>query len=67
MKAVIINYDAGNIESVLNAFSLIKEGGEVVISNNPAEIKSATHLILPGVGAFGDCMNSLKLYSGLTE
>lgn len=67
MKAVIINYDAGNIESVLNAFSLIKEGGEVVISNNPAEIKSATHLILPGVGAFGDCMNSLKLYNGLTE
>jgi len=65
MKAVIIDYGAGNVESVANAFSVVKSGGEILISNKLSEIKSADHLILPGVGAFGDCMEGLKSINGL--
>lgn len=65
MKVVIIDYGSGNIESVANALALVKGGDEIVISNKPSEIKSANHIILPGVGAFGDCMNGLKAVEGL--
>jgi imidazole glycerol-phosphate synthase subunit HisH len=58
VSAVIIDYGAGNIESVANAFRAV--GCEVKISKNPQDLKSSSHLILPGVGAFGDCMDGLK-------
>ncbi len=67
MKIVIIDYGAGNVESVFNAISAVKTVGEVVISNRPSEIKSANHLILPGVSSFEDCMNGLKSVNGLIE
>ncbi len=64
MKTIIIDYGSGNIESVANA--LLSAGGdEVLVSNKFSDIKSATHLILPGVGAFGDCMEGLKEIEGL--
>jgi len=65
MKVVIVDYNAGNVESVFNALSLVGEGIEVKISNKISDLKSATHIILPGVGAFGDCMNNLKAVEGL--
>jgi glutamine amidotransferase len=65
MKTIIIDYGSGNVESVANALALAKNDGEILISNNLSEIKSATHLILPGVGAFGDCMEGLKEIEGL--
>ncbi len=65
MKIVIIDYQSGNIESVVNALSLVKGDDEIVVSSNPAELKSANHLILPGVSAFGDCMEGLKAREGL--
>jgi len=65
MKAVVVDYGAGNVESVLNALSLLKGDDEILISNNPADLKSASHLILPGVGAFGDCVEGLKSAEGL--
>ena len=55
---VIINYEMGNIASVQNALNKI--GKESIISNDYNEINSATHLILPGVGAFGDGMKKLE-------
>ena len=67
MKIVIIDYGAGNVESVFNAISAVKTVGEVVISNRPSEIKSANHLILPGVSSFEDCMSGLKSVNGLIE
>ncbi|NBV06228.1 MAG: imidazole glycerol phosphate synthase subunit HisH [Proteobacteria bacterium] len=68
MKTVIIDYGSGNVESVFNALLLVKnKNHEITISNNPAEIKSANSLILPGVGAFADCINGLKSVSGLAE
>lgn len=67
MKTIIIDYGSGNVESVANALALVKNDGEILISDNLSEIKSATHLILPGVGAFGDCIDGLKKISGLIE
>ncbi len=64
MKIAIIDYDAGNIKSVEKA--ILKLGGNPVITRDKEEILSADHVILPGVGAFGDAMEKLNSY-GLTE
>lgn len=67
MKTVIIDYGSGNVESVANAISSIEPGNKIEISKEIIAIKSATHLILPGVGAFADCMEGLKKHSALIE
>ena len=54
---VIVNYGLGNLESIKNM--LKKVGLESVISSNPEEIRKASKLILPGVGAFDNGMNNL--------
>ncbi len=56
----IIDYGAGNLKSVEKA--LLAIGKECVITRKPKEILQADHVILPGVGAFGDAMNHLKQY-----
>jgi glutamine amidotransferase len=53
----ILDYGSGNVKSVFNLFSAIAK--HVVISNDPAEIQQATHIILPGVGAFGAAMRKI--------
>ena len=60
----IIDYDAGNIKSVEKALQAL--GEEAVITRDGEKILNADHVILPGVGAFGDAMNKLRLY-GLEE
>ena len=60
----IIDYDAGNIKSVEKAMQLL--GQEVKITRDRDEIMAADHVILPGVGAFGDAMEKLHQY-GLVE
>lgn len=60
----IIDYDAGNIKSVEKALILLKQ--DVVITRDRDTILKADKVILPGVGAFGDAMQKLKLY-GLDE
>lgn len=54
----VIDYDAGNLRSVSKA--LEKLGFETVITSSEKEISKSKAMILPGVGAFGDCMKSLK-------
>lgn len=54
----IIDYGAGNLHSVKNALDYI--GAKSVISGDAQTILNADAVILPGVGAFGDCMASLK-------
>lgn len=56
----IIDYDAGNIKSVEKAMQAL--GESVRITREPEEILSADHVILPGVGAFGDAMNKIHQY-----
>ena len=60
----IVDYGAGNIKSVENAVRYL--GHEAVLTRDPAVILSADHVILPGVGAFGDAMTRLTRY-GLVE
>ena len=57
----IIDYDAGNIKSVEKAVQAL--GREVIITRDKDEILRADHVILPGVGAFGDAMNKLNQYN----
>ena len=54
----IIDYGAGNLHSVKNALDYL--GAPCRITGDAGEILSADEVILPGVGAFGDCMKSLE-------
>ena len=54
----IIDYGAGNIRSVQNALQYL--GEEAVLTSDPSVILSADHVILPGVGSFGDAMERLR-------
>lgn len=59
----IIDYSAGNLHSVKNALDFL--GVDSVITKDKDEILSADHVILPGVGSFGDameCINNSGLY-----
>ncbi|MEL1240251.1 imidazole glycerol phosphate synthase subunit HisH [Flavobacterium flavipallidum] len=58
MKIVIINYGAGNIQSIL--FAIERLGYTAVLTNNPDEIKAADKVIFPGVGEASYAMKMLK-------
>lgn len=60
----IIDYGAGNLRSVQKAFEAV--GAEAAVTADRAEIDAADGVVLPGVGAFGDCMHSIQS-SGLEE
>ena len=60
----ICDYDAGNIMSVQKACAFL--GHDYVLTRDRETILSADHVILPGVGAFGDAMNRLDSY-GLSD
>jgi imidazole glycerol-phosphate synthase subunit HisH len=59
MKTVaIVDYGMGNIDSIAR---VIEEcGGSALISHNPVDFETATHIILPGVGSFSTAMESLS-------
>lgn len=60
----LIDYGMGNLRSVFNALDML--GAEVKICQNPEELFEAERLILPGVGAFRDCIHNLES-RGLVE
>ncbi|MBI5047517.1 MAG: imidazole glycerol phosphate synthase subunit HisH [Deltaproteobacteria bacterium] len=60
----IIDYDMGNLRSVQKGFERV--GHPCIITRDPKEISNASHVVLPGVGAFKDCMENLKNY-GLVD
>ena len=55
----IVDYNMGNLASVKNAFSLL--GEEVAVESDPEKLGQYDKLILPGVGAYGDAMEHLKV------
>ena len=55
---ILIDYGVGNLYSVAKAAASV--GGDVKISNSIDDLKRAEKIILPGVGAFGDCMKNLE-------
>ncbi len=60
----VIDYDMGNLRSVTKA--LEKVGAKAAVTRDPKVIREASHIVLPGVGAFKDCMRNLSDY-GLVE
>lgn len=54
----ILDYGSGNVKSVANLLSFLKV--EHAVSNAAENIAAASHLILPGVGAFGAAMHSIR-------
>ncbi len=56
----IIDYDAGNIKSVEKAFAFL--GEQTVLTRDRDVLLNADHVVLPGVGSFGDAMKKLKDY-----
>ena len=58
MKVAVVDYDAGNTLSVTRA--LEKVGASVDLTPDPERVTRADAVVLPGVGAFGDCMSKLK-------
>jgi glutamine amidotransferase len=60
----IIDYGMGNLRSVSKAFEAV--GHQAVVTRDPRVIGDASHVVLPGVGAFGECMANVERY-GLAE
>ena len=63
-KIVIIDYGMGNLRNVQKGFEWI--GFEARVTRNKKEIERASAIVLPGVGAFKDCMENLEKF-GLIE
>ncbi len=58
MNVAVVDYDAGNTLSVTRA--LKKVGARVELTADPEKVAAADAVVLPGVGAFGDCMRKLR-------
>src|ERR1700684_1743068 len=54
----LIDYDSGNLRSAQKA--LLKVGADVRVVRRPEEMKDAAGVVLPGVGAFDDCVNAMQ-------
>ena len=70
-RIIIVDYGLGNIRSVEQSLKRIVEennqSAEVHITNNAKDIRLATHVILPGQGAFASCMRGLKNIPGMVN
>ena len=68
MRVAIIDCGAGNLHSVRKAVaSQLPESSTLYVTTDAAELATATHIILPGVGAFADCMNGLNALPGMRD
>ncbi len=71
LHITIVDYGSGNVLSAQKSLLKVTKDSnieaKVVISNNLNDIKKATHLVLPGQGAFSTCMDGLKKTPGLIE
>lgn len=58
MNVTVVDYDIGNLYSVQRAFETV--GGHVTLTSDPNRIAQSERVVLPGVGAFADCMKGLR-------
>lgn len=65
-NVAIIDCGAGNLHSVRKAFaSQMPEGATLEVVTEASALKNATHIVLPGVGAFADCMRGFTALPGM--
>lgn len=71
MTIVLIDYGSGNLRSAAKAFertvSEIGMDSSVEVTGDAAALSEASHIVLPGVGAFGDCRAGLDALPGMAE
>ena len=64
---LIIDYGSGNLRSAAKAFEHLHKNIDVKISNKPEDLLKADRIVLPGQGAFRDCMEHLQSIEGMVE
>tara|TARA_B110000211_G_scaffold20029_1_gene20811 strand:+ start:1648 stop:2274 length:627 start_codon:yes stop_codon:yes gene_type:complete len=68
MNVTIVDYQSGNISSVINSFKQVaKDKVKLEVTSNLNKIKSSDKLILPGQGSFKSCVDSLNNIDGLVD
>ena len=68
MKVTIVDYNSGNISSVINSFKEVaKNKIDLEVTSDLQKIKSSDKLVLPGQGSFKSCVDALNAINGLTE
>ena len=68
MKVTIVDYNSGNICSVINSFKEVaKNKIDLEVTSDLQKIKSSDKLVLPGQGSFKSCVDALNAINGLTE
>ena len=71
MQIAIIDYGSGNLRSAAKAFERAgRDAGlaaDVLVTSDPDAVRAAERIVLPGVGAFGDCRAGLDAIPGMVE
>ena len=68
MNVTIVDYNSGNISSVINSFKEVaKDKVNVEVTSNLKKIKSSDKVVLPGQGSFKSCVDALNNIQGLKD
>ena len=68
MNVTIVDYQSGNISSVINSFTEVaKDKVSLEVTSDINQIKSCDKIVLPGQGSFKSCVDSLNSISGLVD
>ncbi len=68
MKVTIVDYNSGNISSVINSFKEVAQDKvNIEVTADLKKIKSSDKVVLPGQGSFKSCVDALNKINGLTE
>ena len=68
MNVTIVDYQSGNISSVINSFNEVAKGKvNLEVTSDIKKIESSDKIVLPGQGSFKSCVDSLNSISGLVE
>jgi len=68
MNVTIVDYNSGNISSVINSFKEVaKEKVNIEVTSDLEKIKSSDKVVLPGQGSFKSCIDALNSINGLVD
>ena len=68
MNVTIVDYQSGNISSVINSFTEVAKGKvNLEVTSDLNKIKSSDKIVLPGQGSFKSCVDSLNIINGLVD